>query len=308
MLLSREYSTPTLIILVGLSGSGKSTYAKQKKDTELDKNWNIVSSDSIREELCGNCEDQSKNKEVFEIFHKRIKSLLSERQNVIADATNLTIKYRRAILDCTDNFPFFVIKQCIVFSKPFNYCRIDNSARKHPVPQKVLYKQISNFQIPFLEEGFDSIIVHHLINEKRKQLSELLPVMTSFDQKNPHHKCTLDVHCSRVYTLMLSYILFEGFELGGLLHDIGKVFTQTLDEKDIAHYYNHENYGSYFVLSQLDRKDSELFNICFLINYHMLPFGWNTEKAKKRWKTTFGERKYNILREFHEIDAHVLWG
>lgn len=28
---------------------------------------------------------------------------------------------------------------------------------------------------------------------------------------------------------------------------------------------------------------------------HMIPFGWNTEKIKKRWKERFGEYKYKML-------------
>lgn len=53
---------PILTVMVGLSGSGKSTIAK----TELaDENTVIVSSDAIREELCGAVEDQSKNVEVL---------------------------------------------------------------------------------------------------------------------------------------------------------------------------------------------------------------------------------------------------
>ena len=75
---------PKLYVLVGLSGSGKSTLAAQR-----DANTVIVSSDAIREELTGEIEDQSRNNEVFEIFHQRIRKNLEEGKNAIADATNL---------------------------------------------------------------------------------------------------------------------------------------------------------------------------------------------------------------------------
>ena len=77
---------PKLYVMVGLSGSGKSTLAKQLTDAE--KNTIIISSDSIREELTGKVEDQSKNEEVFKIFHKRIREGLENKHNVVADATN----------------------------------------------------------------------------------------------------------------------------------------------------------------------------------------------------------------------------
>ena len=61
---------PKLFLMVGLSASGKSTIAKGLAE---DYKAVIVSSDAIREEICGNVSDQSKNEEVFKIFHKRIR-------------------------------------------------------------------------------------------------------------------------------------------------------------------------------------------------------------------------------------------
>ena len=57
-----------LIILCGLSASGKSTLAKELQEK---RNANLVSSDGIRAELSF-YEDQSRNDEVFRIFHRRI--------------------------------------------------------------------------------------------------------------------------------------------------------------------------------------------------------------------------------------------
>ena len=54
---------PTLYIMCGLSGSGKSTIATQIANEN--PNTVIVSSDAIREELTGNENDQSKNEDVF---------------------------------------------------------------------------------------------------------------------------------------------------------------------------------------------------------------------------------------------------
>lgn len=48
--------------------------------------------------------------------------------------------------------------------------------------------------------------------------------------------------------------------------------------------------------------DDFLLDCCFLINYHMMPFNWNTEKTKNKWKNIFGEEKYNMLLRFHECD------
>lgn len=51
---------PTLWVMVGLSGSGKSSVAKEI--AENNPNTIIVSLDNIREELTGKVEDQSKKR------------------------------------------------------------------------------------------------------------------------------------------------------------------------------------------------------------------------------------------------------
>ena len=81
---------PKFIMLCGLPGSGKSTYCNQFKDK---KDYIIVSSDSIREEL-GDINDQSRNNEVFKILHNRIKESLKNGLNVIQDSTSLSRKNR----------------------------------------------------------------------------------------------------------------------------------------------------------------------------------------------------------------------
>lgn len=72
---------PTMWVLVGLSGSGKSTIATQIANEN--PNTIIISSDAIREELTGNYEDQEHNEEVFKIFHNRIRKNLENKKNVI---------------------------------------------------------------------------------------------------------------------------------------------------------------------------------------------------------------------------------
>lgn len=81
------------------------------------------------------------------------------------------------------------------------------------------------------------------------------------------------------------------------------------DEEDIAHYFGHSNIGSYYVLTNMynpsekcEDKDKFLLDCCFMINYHMFPFSWNTENINKKWKRRFGEYKYEMLVKFHECD------
>lgn len=78
----------TLIILSAIPASGKSTWASKYQATH--ENTYIVSSDQIRMELTnGNFQDHSKQKEVWELFSKRIHEFGAiENSTVILDALN----------------------------------------------------------------------------------------------------------------------------------------------------------------------------------------------------------------------------
>ena len=104
---------PKLFIMCGLSGSGKSSIAK---DLAVKYHAEIVSSDAIREELFGSCQNQSDNEKVFNIFNKRIRESLNKNKNVIADATNITIKSRRAIVEYVRKLD--VEKICYIVPNP----------------------------------------------------------------------------------------------------------------------------------------------------------------------------------------------
>lgn len=144
---------PTLWVMVGLSGSGKSSVAKEI--AENNPNTIIVSLDNIGEELTGDYGNQENNEKVFKVFHKRIREALENNTNVIADATNITMRSRRAIIENVKGIECRKIAYLI--PRPFDQCKLDNLNRQHPVPEEVLDGQLRKFQIPFYEEGWDLI-------------------------------------------------------------------------------------------------------------------------------------------------------
>ena len=251
--------------------------------------------------MTGNYEDQEHNEEVFKIFHNRIRKNLENKKNVIADATNLTMKSRRAILMKVNGLE--VHKVCVIIPKPFEQCKEDNLHREHPIPDFVLDKQIRKFQIPFYEEGWDLIKRHKFFTENTMYVSDLFSKTGNFDQKNPHHTMNLYEHSYMTYDLFYYKEYPISFQIGAMLHDIGKLYCQTFDESGIAHYYGHDSIGSYIALTSLNKiHHYDILDVCFLINYHMMPFNWDTDKAKQRWKERFGEYKYKMLLDFNECD------
>lgn len=281
--------------MVGLSGSGKSSIAKEFQST-ADLKTVIISSDSIREEICGNIADQSRNNEVFDIFHKRIRENLEVGNSVIADATNLTIKSRRKILELTKGLE--VKKICYLTTKPIENCLVDNKNREHPVPDEKIHKQMRKFQVPFYEEGFDEIFHSDTkYVDNTAAFFDLVEKTCDYGQKNPHHAFTLDEHMMKVSELFEGLGYNDDWVGSSYVHDIGKVLTQTFDEDGVAHYYGHAEAGSYFLLSHGVPPE-----VCFLTNYHMLPYSWTTKKTRNRWRKIFGEEKFQMLLDFHECD------
>lgn len=290
---------PTLWVMVGLSGSGKSSIAKEI--AENNPNTVIVSLNNIGEELTGDYGNQENNEEVFKVFHKRIREALENNTNVIADATNITMRSRRAIIENVKGIECRKIAYLI--PKPFDQCKINNLNRKHPVPDEVLDKQIRKFQVVFYEEGWDLIGRCDFLRDDEITIPDISLKMENFDQKNPHHTMSLLEHSDYTYKLFADKEYPMSFQLGAVLHDVGKLYCQTFDEFGTAHYIDHDSIGSYLVLTSLDGfYHYDILDACFLINYHMMPFNWTTEKSKERWKKRFGEYKYQMLLDFYECD------
>ena len=104
-----------LIALSAVAGAGKSCYAKHYKINHKDENVFIVSSDEIRKELTGVYSNLNYEKEVWEIYFKRIDILRDSNENctIIADSTNIFNKFRKVL----GEIPGFDKKTLTIISK-----------------------------------------------------------------------------------------------------------------------------------------------------------------------------------------------
>lgn len=145
---------PILAVMVGIGGSGKSTYATGLK-TSL--NAQLVETDTIRVELTGNAEDQSQNGRVFEVAKKRVNDYLSQGKNTIIDATSLNARDRKDWIDIAKKNNAEV--RAYFIDTPISVCKSQNNKRQRKVPEWVIDKQANKLFAPTKAEGFDSVTV-----------------------------------------------------------------------------------------------------------------------------------------------------
>jgi len=284
-----------IVMLVGLPGSGKSTYAEMHSTEYV-----VHSSDRIRKELLGDINDQTNNEKVFQELHRRIREDLKAGKKVMYDATNIKFKRRMAFLrelkdiDCK--------KTALIFATPYETCLRQNWMRERKVPDEVLDRMYRGWQTPYYFEGWDEIKIEKH-NDCYKSYTTSVIGWYGYNQNSPYHKHTLGEHM----ILCSNYVLDKGsrselFE-AAMYHDCGKPYCRFTDDNGISHYYNHEYVGAYDALS--------IHNLSLLasvyINYHMFPMFWDSMEdstdVRKKYKELWGDEFYNNILLLHEADA-----
>lgn len=302
-------NTPKFIMMCGLSGSGKSTIAK-----ELAKQHDatVFSSDALREELFHDVNNQERNQELFVELHKRIKECLKSGKSAIMDATNINYKKRMAFLQELKNIP--CEKICVLMATPYEKCLNRNYERERNVPEHVIERMYRAFDPPYWYEGWDDIRVEFSDDDYRSlSFLDWLSSVSDFHQDNSHHTLTLGQHAAKALDYIFETVRDADdhsimLRAACALHDNGKCFTKTFKNSkgeitDQAHYYNHEHCGSYnslFYSAKCNHLD-----LAIRIRWHMQPYFWekdNNEKQHNKYRKLWGEQLYEDIMKLHEAD------
>lgn len=305
---------PTFIMMVGLPCSGKSTYAEK-----LSKEYNaaIHSSDTLREELTGDINNQDNNELVFQTLHSRIKDDLKDGKSCIYDACQVTRKSRMSFLQQLNKIP--CRKICVLMATRYRYCIERGRTRDRKVPGYVIERMYKKFDPPYWYEGWDDI---QIIYEEKSKYSYGFPVrwldtVKDFNQDNMHHTLTLGEHCEKAWRYICENYedgekdhKYLPLRLATILHDCGKPFCKTFKNSkgeitEQAHYYSHEHTGSYnslfytMICNPLD--------VAVLIRWHMQPYFWekdaeNGKKTMNKYKKLWGDELFEMVMKLHEAD------
>lgn len=143
------------IILVGAPGAGKTTVADQLVE---EFGFTKICPDDIREEVSGDCMDQSQNDKVFGIVYSRIEEFLERGDNVVYDATNCRSAYRYKIIEVCKSYATNIV--CLCATTTIGECLNRNNKRIQHVPEHVIERMYFTLRKhpPTIFEGYDMIV------------------------------------------------------------------------------------------------------------------------------------------------------
>ena len=186
--MSRELSIPelSLVVLVGVTGSGKSTFARAHfKPTE------VISSDYCRGLVADDETDQAATPDAFDVLHYIAGKRLAAGRLTVVDATSVQPEARKPLVDLAREHD--VLPVAIVLDLPSSVCVARNALRPdrdfgaHVIrrQQTALRKSVKNLQ----REGFRAVHVLH----SEAELAETTITRTRLFSDRRHETGPFDV-------------------------------------------------------------------------------------------------------------------
>lgn len=305
---------PRFTMLIGLPGSGKSTYAA--KFAASDSKEVHLSSDQIAKDKFAPNEPADLHFIFSEMHHQTVQALETGK-NVIYDATNLASQKRKSFLNRIQNQQ--AETEAIVFLTPYKILKERNRSRedRDRVPDSVIERYIKSFQFPKRDEKFDRVTVLHQpshpsiavqeirqsINKQEVSFQEIFRLYEAFEETKPLLEFEPIIRQSHelfvaVRKKMQDPIDREVLSWATLLHGIGKPYVRKNrpPEEDNFHGYEHVSwYLAYPILSALGFPQPFIFDVLSIIDEHVEAPAIKRGKLKRRMGLQNYERLQVLL-------------
>jgi protein phosphatase len=188
----------SLVVLIGASGSGKSTFARRHfKPTE------VISSDFCRGLVSDDENDQSATRDAFDVLHYIAGKRLAAGRRTVVDATSVQSDARRQLIDLARQYD--VLPIAIVLDVPEEVCAERNAARddRADMPRRVIQRHTRELRrsLRHLErEGFRKVHVLRGVEDienasvvTEKRFNDLTHLTGPFDIVGDIHGCASEL-------------------------------------------------------------------------------------------------------------------
>ncbi|MEW5352728.1 polynucleotide kinase-phosphatase [Streptomyces sp. 16-176A] len=188
----------SLVVLVGASGSGKSTFARRHfKPTE------VISSDFCRGLVSDDENDQSASRDAFDVLHYIAGKRLAAGRRTVVDATSVQSDARKQLIELARRYD--VLPIAVVLDVPEEVCAERNAARtdRADLPRRVINRHVRELRrsLRHLErEGFRKVHVLRGVEEvehatvvTEKRFNDLTHLTGPFDIIGDVHGCSAEL-------------------------------------------------------------------------------------------------------------------
>jgi F420-dependent oxidoreductase-like protein len=164
--------SPCLVVLVGPSGAGKTTWAQAHFRAEQ-----IVSSDRLRAIVGEGEDDLAASDDAFAILEAIVAHRLRRRLTTVIDTLGLDpVRRARWLATAADHD---LARVCIVFTTTVAECRVRNRGAGKSVPERVLSQQVRQLReqrAAIDAEGFDLVIEPTVVRTAPRKIARTAPL------------------------------------------------------------------------------------------------------------------------------------